>query len=217
MTVLQFKSEAEVELALPEVAAFLERGGVIAYPTETVYGLGCRLNEDDLVTLSALTDRPVGKPYLVLVAGEEMARDCGLSFTDAASRLADRFWPGPLTLVLSATGSGLPDSLRGTGGGIAVRWSSHPNTSRLIEGLGIPISSTSANRSGHEPLPDVGSIGAEFSRAFESGELMLLDGGRLASSSPSTLVDCTGVEPMVLREGAIASALVRECIEGKGR
>ncbi len=216
MTLLQFKSEAEVELALPKVAAFLERGGVIAYPTETVYGLGCRLNEDDLARLSVLTDRPIGKPYLVLVAGEAMIEDCGLSYTDAASRLADRFWPGPLTLVLSATDSELPNSLRGTGGGIAVRWSSHSNTSRLIEGLGIPISSTSANRTGNEPLAEVRAIGAEFSGAVESGELMLLDGGKLASSSPSTLVDCTGAEPRILREGAIPSALVREYLQEQG-
>lgn len=216
MTTLQFSSEADVESAVPQVLAHLEHGGVLAYPTETVYGLGSRLHDADLAVLSGLTERPRGKPYLVLVAGHEMARACGLSFTDAAARLARRFWPGPLTLVLSATESGLPDALRGSGSGIAVRWSSHIVTSRMIKGLGFPISSTSANRSGREPLPDVDAIGAEFTDAIESGELMLLDGGRLCGSLPSTLVDCTGAQPKILREGVIGSSQVFEYLEGRG-
>jgi L-threonylcarbamoyladenylate synthase len=216
MTVLQFRSESDVASALPTVLAHLEHGGVIAYPTETVYGLGSRLQDADLTTLSELTERPRDKPYLVLVASQEMAQDCGLSFTDAAARLARRFWPGPLTLVLPATESGFPGSLRGSGRGIAVRWSSHLNTSLLIEWLGFPISSTSANRSGKRPLPDVEAIEAEFSAALEAGELILLDGGSLGDSLPSTLVDCTGAQPRILREGAIARSQLFECFEEMG-
>ena len=215
MTVLRFLSKDDVELVLPRVTAHLDNGGLLAYPTETLYGLGSRAKSPDLADLSKLTERPRGKPYLLLVAGDEMARAHGLSFTEAAARLAERFWPGPLTLVLSASESQLPNSLRGEVG-IAVRWSSHPHTGRLIEALGMPITSTSANRSGREPLADVRAIGAEFRDAVKSGKLMLLDGGRLCGSPPSTLIDCTSDEPRVLREGAITHAQVRACIEEVG-
>jgi L-threonylcarbamoyladenylate synthase len=213
MTVLPFVSRDDVLSALPKVAAHLGNGGLLAYPTETVYGMGSRLNEADLAALCALTDRPSDKPFLVLVAGEEMARDCGLSFSKPAGCLASRFWPGPLTLVLIETEPTLPESLRGQAGGIAVRRSSHSQTSSLIEGLGIPISSTSANRSGGEPLPDVETIRAEFPGAVESGQLMLLDGGVLRAAQPSTLVDCTAAEPTILREGAISRSRVLACLE----
>jgi L-threonylcarbamoyladenylate synthase len=215
MTVLRFLSKDDVELVLPRVAAHLDNGGLLAYPTETVYGLGSRANILDLADLSKLTERPRGKPYLLLVAGCEMARAYGISFTEAAARLAERFWPGPLTLVLAASESQLPNSLRGDLG-IAVRWSSHPHTSRLIEALGMPITSTSANRSGREPLPDVGTICAEFRDAVNSGKLILLDGGRICVSPPSTLIDCTSAEPRILREGAITHAQIRACIEEVG-
>jgi L-threonylcarbamoyladenylate synthase len=213
MTVLPFVSREEVHSALPKVAAHLENGGLLAYPTETVYGMGSRLNEADLAALCALTVRPSDKPFLVLVAGEKMARDCGLSFSKPAACLANRFWPGPLTLVLTETEPTLPESLRGQAGGIAVRWSSHPQTSRLIEVLGIPISSTSANRSGEAPLSDVKAIRAEFRDATESGQLLLLDGGVQRDAQPSTLVDCTSAEPTILREGAISRYRIVACLE----
>lgn len=213
MTVLPFVTREDVISALPKVAAHLGNGGLLAYPTETVYGMGSRLSEADLAALCALTVRPSDKPFLVLVAGEKMARDCGLSFSNSAACLANRFWPGPLTLVLTETEPTLPESLRGQAGGIAVRWSSHLQTSRLIEALGIPISSTSANRSGEAPLPDVETIRAEFRDATESGQLMLLDGGVQRGAQPSTLVDCTAVEPTILREGAISRSRIMACLD----
>ncbi len=213
MNVMPFFSAADVEQALPMVSSHLGRGGLLAYPTETVYGMGSRIGEADLAALATLTCRPGRKPFLVLVAGLEMARDLGLEFGEAATRLAERFWPGPLTLVLEASSSDVSNALRGDSGGIAVRWSSHPETAQLIEGLGFPLSSTSANRSGEDPLPHVDAIRAEFSDAAESGQLRLLDGGLLSGSSPSTLVDCIGECPKILREGAIARSEVLACVE----
>lgn len=213
MSVLPFGSIADVESALQTVAAHLGRGGLLAYPTETVYGMGSRLIEADLAALSVLTERPIDKPFLVLVAGEEMARERGLCFSEAAMRLADRFWPGPMTLVLADADSALPNSIRGQAGGVAVRWSSHQETSRLIESLGTPLSSTSANRSGRDPLPDVDAISAEFLDAFNEGKLMVLDGGILDGALPSTIVDCTAAKPKILREGAISRTRVMACLE----
>lgn len=213
MTVLPFRSLGDVDAALPDVAEHLAQGGILAYPTETVYGLGSRIEKDDLEKLRGVTERQVGKPFLMLVAGEQMARGCGLVFTRAADRLAERFWPGPLTLVLEPGDSTLPDALRGPDGGIAVRWSSHTRVSRLIEGLGAPISSTSANIAGQDPLTNVADIATEFERRAGEGRLLMLDGGILDSSLSSTLVDCTCSELRILREGPISRGQIRECVE----
>ncbi len=212
MTVLPFQSSGDVDSALPVVAAHLERGGLMAYPTETVYGLGSKLESNCLKSLTDMTRRPAGKPYLVLVAGKRMAVEYGLSFNRAAEILAARFWPGPLTLVLPAQRSKLPKQVMGAEGGVAVRRSSHSETSKLIERLGIPVSSTSANYSGEIPLTTVADIRAEFAGHVRSGDLILLDGGTLPKAPSSTLVDCTGIEPRILREGAVDARALEECL-----
>ncbi len=213
MRVLPFLSDADVLSATPRVEAHLASGGLLAYPTETVYGLGSRIQVADLAALATLTERPSDKPFLVLVADMKMALDCGLVFTAEANRLADSFWPGPLTLVLVGSDSVFPDVLRGTQGGVAVRWSSHAATGRLIQALGRPISSTSANVSGRPPLPDVEGIIAEFEGPANSGDLLVLDGGTLSDGPSSTLVDCTFSKPRLLREGAISSHRIWESLE----
>ena len=213
MTVVPFRSRADVTRCVPAVAAHLARGGLLAYPTETVYGLGSRLRSDDLAALAAITERPEGKPFLALIANKKMAEDCELRFNAAAGRLAHRFWPGPLTLVLAGEKAVLPEALRGVQGGFAVRWSSHSEISRLIECLGMPISSTSANVSGEEPALNVAGILAAFEEPVKSAKLLVLDGGTLERGPASTLVDCTSPEPTVLREGAISWRQIRECLD----
>jgi L-threonylcarbamoyladenylate synthase len=177
-----------------------------------VYGLGSLVQAGGLAALATMTNRPDDKPFLVLVANEQMARDCNLVFTASAERLAARFWPGPLTLVLTGGESIFPERLRGEQGGIAVRWSSHVGISRLIECLEMPITSTSANISGNEPEPDVAGILSEFAVPIDSGVLLVLDGGTLANAPSSTLVDCTSSEPAILREGAVSRRQIEECL-----
>src|SRR5207245_10812483 len=120
------------------VVAHLRGGGLLAYPTETVYGLGSRPRAGEVRALAELKGRRPDKPFLLLVASREMAEAQGLAFNESASALARAFWPGPLTLVLPGGGGRLPDSLRGPEGGIAVRWTSHPHTARLVPVLGEP-------------------------------------------------------------------------------
>jgi L-threonylcarbamoyladenylate synthase len=203
MTVLAFQSPEQVDLAIPRVAEHLARGGLLAYPTETVYGLGSRPLEADLAALAALKGRQAGKPFLLLISGRAMAEAYGLVFTQAARALADAFWPGPLTLVLAGGEGRLPDALRGPEGGIAVRWTSHPGIARLVHSLGFPLTSTSANRAGGSTPPGVEALRTIFGDAIERGLLLVLDGGVLGNVPPSTVVDCTGPEPRVVREGAI--------------
>ena len=120
MTVLPFRSAKDVESALAIVAPHLEQGGLLAYPTETIYGLGSRAIESDVQALMHLKSRLGEKPFLLLVSSREMAEEHGLEFNQSAGSLCERFWPGPLTLVLPGGAGCLPDSLRGPEGGIAV-------------------------------------------------------------------------------------------------
>ena len=200
---LPFRSPADAEQAAPAVAAQLGRQGVLGYPTETVYGLGGAADSGSLARLAALKGRKAGKPFLLLVANRLMAESVGLVFTPAAHALAEAFWPGPLTLVLSGGEGKLPDALRGPEGGIAVRHTSHRAVARLVELLGQPLTSTSANVPGRPPAPGAEQLIALFQRAYDSGELLVLDGGTLGNVPPSTIVDCTRSQPVLIREGAL--------------
>jgi len=198
-----FRSDAEIEAALAAVTAHLQRGGLLAYPTETVYGLGSRAREAEVVALARLKGRRPNKPFLLLVSSRTMAEAQGLAFNEVASALARAFWPGPLTLVLPGGGGRLPDLLRGPEGGIAVRWTSHPGMARLVAALEEPITSTSANLPGQPPAPGAEAIVRDFAAAVEAGTLVVLDGGVLGNSPPSTVVDCSRPTPRLVREGAL--------------
>jgi L-threonylcarbamoyladenylate synthase len=201
--ILPFQSEAEVASAIPTVQAHLRRGGVLAYPTETVYGLGTEASELALDRLAAMKGRPPRKPFLLLVSSLAMAEQCGLVFNQPARVLAAEFWPGPLTLVLRGGEGRLPDRLRGAEGGIAVRWTSHRHVAQLIAAMGQPLTSTSANLPGGAPAPGAERIVELFPEAVADGSLLVLDGGVIGNVPPSTLVDCTGRLPVLVREGAI--------------
>jgi L-threonylcarbamoyladenylate synthase len=132
-----------------------------------------------------------------------------LHLTSAASNLAARHWPGPLTLVLPGGDRRVPDRLRGPEGGIAVRWTPHRGLTRLIQAYGDAITSTSANRPGVPPAESAGAICEQWPDAIGRGVLRVLDGGRLSPSQPSTVVDCTGRRPRVIRPGAISAEQLR--------
>jgi L-threonylcarbamoyladenylate synthase len=205
VTILPFTSRSDWDAALPAVRDHLARGGLLAYPTETVYGLGSRARRADVAALTEVKGRAPGKPFLMLVAGRAMAEVAGLQFGPAAHVLAEAFWPGPLTLILPGGGH-LPDSLRGPEGGIAVRHTSHAGIAHLIGRLGEPLTSTSANLPGRPTAPGVGAILRDFGAVVSSGKLLVLDGGVLGNVPPSTIVDCTGLVPRLVREGALLRA-----------
>lgn len=207
-----FATADEVERALPDVVMHLARGGLVAYPTETVYGLGSTVAAGPVSELATLKGREPGKPFLLLVSGLEMLEAVRLRLTDAAERFAAAFWPGPVTLVLPGGEGALPDALRGPEGGIAVRWTSHPGAARLVAALGSPITSTSANRPGQPAELSAGPIGAIFREAVDHGLLLILDGGPVAPSPPSTVIDCTAVAPRVVRHGAVSLERLRSIV-----
>jgi L-threonylcarbamoyladenylate synthase len=207
-----FWSPEEIEHALKGAIAHLNARGVLAYPTETVYGFGGGVDRESVANLIALKGRPANKPFLLIVASSEMISRLGLHLNAAAAQLAARFWPGPLTMVLSGGEKRVPDQLRGPEGGIAVRWSPHPGLSRLVKAYGEPITSTSANRPGIPPATNAHEIIDQWGDAVTKGKLHVLDGGQLLQSSPSTVVDCTGRRPRVIRPGAISAAALRESV-----
>jgi L-threonylcarbamoyladenylate synthase len=210
VTLLAFESDAAVAAALPAVVAHLSGGGLLAYPTETVYGVGSRARAADVAALGALKGRRPDKPFLLLVSDRRMVEAHGLAFNASADALARAYWPGPLTLVLP--GGRLPAQLRGPEGGIAVRWTSHPGIARLVAALGEPLTSTSANLPGRPPAPGAAAIVRDFGAAVDAGRLLVLDGGVLGNRPPSTVVDCTHPTPRLIREGAITQSELRRAV-----
>lgn len=210
--VVPFWSVDEVESAIAGTIAHLNSRKVLAYPTETVYGFGGAVDEASVEALIDMKGRAPGKPFLILISGSEMIARLGLNCGTYASHLAARYWPGPLTLVLPGGERRVPPKLRGAEGGVAVRWTPHKGLLRLITAYGHPITSTSANRPRVPPATAASEIVDQWRDEIVSGRLFVLDGGRLKHSQPSTVIDCTGPSPRVIRPGAITSEKLRETV-----
>jgi len=209
---IPFWSPEEIETAIRPALAQIETRRVLAYPTETVYGFGGGIDRDSVDALVRLKNRPPGKPFLLLIAGPDMVDRLALRLPSYATNLVARHWPGPLTLVLPGGENRVPDRLRGPEGGIAVRWTSHPAVARLIRAHGDAITSTSANRPGVPPANSAREILEQWSDAVARGQLRVLDGGSLNHSKPSTVLDCTGRLPRVIRPGEIPAKVLRESV-----
>jgi len=209
---LPFWSPEEVGTAINTALTHLRDGRILAYPTETLYGFGTMIDNDAVERLVALKRRPPAKPFLLLISDTPMLSRLGLHLTHPAAMLAARHWPGPLTLVLPGGERRIPDRLRGPEGGVAVRWTSHPGLQRLIAALGDPITSTSANRPGEPEATSAREVLTQFPAAIASGDVLLLDAGKLGTDTASTVVDCTGKRPRVIRPGAIPAAVLRESV-----
>ena len=198
--VLDLRAGATVADDLVPAVEHVRAGGLLAYPTETVYGFGGLANDLGVAALRRLKGRRDEKPFLVLIPSAEALPE--LAWTDAARELASVFWPGPLTLVLADRSGTFPPGVRSPTGGVAVRVTSHPVTRLLVERLGVPLTSTSANAPG-APAAVTGDEALAAAKAAGAGpEVLVLDAGRLEESAPSTVVDCTGPSPVIVREGA---------------
>jgi L-threonylcarbamoyladenylate synthase len=204
---LGFRTDAEVEAALPQCIEVLRNDGLIVHPTETVYGIGGALTGLAVDRVNVAKGRPAEKSLLVVIGSTTHLAQIGLGLSDAASVLATSFWPGPLTLVLEASTSGPASLIRGPTGGVGVRLTGYANLRRLLCAFGGPMTSTSANRSGMPPTPD--PVRAANAVSVRDIPFLALNAGELAASPPSTVVDCTGSRLRVVREGAISAAALR--------
>jgi L-threonylcarbamoyladenylate synthase len=187
--------------AIAEAAAALREGRLVAFPTETVYGLGAdATNAQAVAPVFEAKGRPRFNPLIVHVATVEAAAALG-HFTDADRKIADTFWPGPLTLVL-AKRPDCPVAELATAGldTLAVRVPAHPVAQALLRAADLPIAAPSANRSGHVSPTTAAHVEADLGGRVA----MILDGGATPVGLESTVVDATRGQPVVLRLGAVS-------------
>lgn len=202
---MDLRPDPDADLA--PVLAHLAAERPLAYPTETVYGLGGAVTPACVARIQELKGRDARQPLLVLV--EDAAAVPALGWTEAARELAEHFWPGALTLVLSDPEGIFPEGVRGgPAGGVGVRVSPHPLVRRLLAAYGLPIISTSMNESGTPPARS-GSEALAVAERMGASDVLVLDWGTLPPSEPSTVLDCTGEHPVVLREGSIPAGRLR--------
>jgi len=184
---------------LAEIAVLLRADGVMAYPTDTFYGLGVNAFSAAAVEkIYALKQRDRGKPLSIVVADPAQARSAASIVPTVLDTLAGEFWPGPLTLVLKA-GPAFPPEMLGPGGTIALRVPALAWLRGLLRLTKFPITATSANLSGDGEMDDPDAV----RRVFDGRIDLIVDGGRTPGGAPSTIVDLTTGAPRLLRPGAI--------------
>ncbi len=184
-------------LALPRALETLKSGGLVAFPTDTVYGLGALAFIADAVeSIYAAKDRPVEKAIPVLIGDVDDLAKISVEVPEIALKLAARFWPGPLTLVVPKHPR-LPEAVSAAAT-VGVRIPDHPVARALLR-LAGPMAVTSANLSGQPSPTTAQEVFTQLGGRID----LILDGGKTPSGVPSTVVDCVGAEPKILREGPI--------------
>ncbi len=191
---------------LSSLGGVIRKGGVIAFPTDTFYGLAVNpFDPDALARLFEIKGRDCSKPILLLIASSEMLYPLVERVLPLAEKAMTQFWPGPLTLVFKGARQ-LPDLLMAGTGKIGIRFPDARLSIRLIKAVGLPLTATSANRSGENP-----SICAEDVEEMLSPDIdHILDGGLTCLPMPSTVLDVSTSRPKVLREGKISTKVLEE-------
>lgn len=193
---------------LKEAAEILKRGDLVAFPTETVYGLGANaLDESAAKKIYAAKGRPSDNPLIAHISDLEMIEPLISYFPEKGRRLAEAFWPGPMTMIFPKSEI-VPYGTTGGLDTVAIRMPSDPVAAELIRLAGVPVAAPSANTSGR-PSPTM----AEHVYQDMNGKIdMILDGGPVGIGVESTIVDVTGEIPMLLRPGAITMEMLRETV-----
>ncbi len=199
---------AEAPEALPQAVAVLQRGGLVAFPTDTVYGVGALAFAGEAVQrLYEVKGRSAEKAIAVLVAREADLAQVAAALTPSARALALRFWPGPLTLVVPKH-SALPEAVS-TGPTVGVRQPDHPLAQALLR-LSGPLAVTSANLSGQSSATTAEEVLTQLGNRID----LLLDGGQTPGGVASTVIDCTAEPPVILRPGPIRAAEIEAALKG---
>ena len=191
---------------IQKAAALLRAGRLVAFPTETVYGLGANaLDEAAVRRIFEAKGRPLTSPLIVHVASVEMARGLASKWPDEAEKLARRFWPGPLTLVVPKAGH-VPDLVTAGLPSVGVRMPAHPVAMALLEAAGVPVAAPSANR-----FTELSPTTAEHVRAAFP-DIAILDGGPCAVGIESTVLLLTGAVPRILRPGMVTRGEIESVV-----
>ena len=195
---------SEIERAV----AILRAGGVVAFPTETVYGLGADARSAEAVRkIFAAKGRPPTNPLIVHISGVAMAKLYAAEWPDSARRLAQKFWPGPLTLVLPRFRTIAPNVSAGLDT-VGLRMPNHPLALKLIQRFDGPIAAPSANRSNHISPTTAQHVREELGNAVD----LILDGGPCTVGIESTVLDLTLTRPKILRPGGITRAQIEKVV-----
>ena len=193
------KLAASIQQQVEQAITILKKGCIVACPTDTVYGVVAAINiEPAVARVYQIKGRPHSQALPILLAEKYQIAEVAKVVPPLAQRLADRFFPGALTIVLPKADS-VPDIVTGGGKTVAVRIANHPIPTAIIRGLGVPIVGTSANLSGSPS-----ALTAEEARAQLGDRVdLIIDGGRCTGGRESTIVDLSGQTPLILRQGAI--------------
>ncbi len=193
---------------IAEAAAILQQGGLVAFPTETVYGLGANaLDAAAVARIFKAKGRPSRNPIIVHVTGAEAARALVSSWPATAEQLAARFWPGPLTLVLPKSPV-VPDMVTASGPNVGLRAPAQPIAQALLRTAGVPIAAPSANRSTF-----ISPTTAQHVLRSLGGQIdLILDGGPTSAGIESTVLDLTCDPPRILRPGPIGVEELEACV-----
>jgi L-threonylcarbamoyladenylate synthase len=194
--------------ALLEAAGILRRGGLVAFPTETVYGLGANaLDAGAIGKIFAAKQRPHWDPVIVHVADVADGRALTLAWPEAAERLAEAFWPGPLTMLLSRNAR-IPDLCTAGRDKVGLRLPAHPVARALIAAAGVPVAAPSANRFGHTSPTTAAHVLADLDGQIDA----ILDAGNCEVGVESTVIDPTAEPPVVYRPGGISLGQLRRVL-----
>jgi L-threonylcarbamoyladenylate synthase len=206
---MAFSPDSAAAADIHAAAAALRAGELVAFPTETVYGLGADASQPQaLAALYALKGRPTNHPVIVHIASADMIDAWAVRIPAYARALATQFWPGPMTLILPRAAHVL-DAVTGGQAAVGLRVPAHPLAQALLRAHAGGVAAPSANRFGHVSPTTAAHVRAEFGDAVQ-----VLDGGPCEVGIESTIVDCTGPTPHILRPGAITLAMVEACAQG---
>lgn len=196
---------------LKEAVETLKNGGLVAFPTETVYGLGAdAANDKALERLYAIKNRPSSHPSIVHLASFDQLSHWCSEIPDSAEMLAALFWPGPLTMVLKKR-VGVSDLLTGGQNTVAIRMPAHPTARALLTESGLGIAAPSANRFGRLSPTSAEDVREEF-----GDEILVLDGGACQVGIESTIIDLSADQPRILRPGMILESSIEVALAGLG-
>ena len=200
------KIEKVSEESIQQAGEVLKQGGIVAFPTDTVYGLGAVCTNDDAVQkIFAAKGRDEGKPLSILVASMEQAEQIALEIPEKARRLMEKYWPGALTLVLKKRPE-ISDKVSAGRETIGLRMPDSQTAVKLLEAAGVPLAAPSANTSGKRSAVSAEEVIADLAGRVD----MILDGGICPVGISSTVVDLTGERPLILREGSITKTMIDE-------
>ena len=195
---------------LTQAADLIHRGGIVAFPTETYYGLGAdALNPEAIERIYTIKGRDRDKPILILVESSDRMNALVKPFPPMVERLMADFWPGPLTILFQANDR-LPIGLTAGTGKIGIRVPSHPVARALLSAVGAPLTGTSANRAGGRSPQTAEEVQSSIGRELD----LVLDAGPTPGEKPSTVLDCTSSPFRIVREGIVARETL-EAVVGK--